>query len=1065
MVGSKWTTLLDALSPLGDRVHDNVIHVLESARARIETLPTGKYFTTMDLSDIVTEHINKKNDLAMGANLSKFGGDMKDVNDDEIALQDLPLYPQGYHHSSIEQALREVQLLRSTDYCMCLMKKDDGDPCHIIGGQKSVLRHMREYHAEDPIYKKACTKFDVKKENDVSLGEVLEVLGTMGIQGSSVGKHPTEDDVLMKANRFYSDFKKSGKTTQFPKVTESTAKALYIYTLETEIYADMNWGLRVKNTECITRFRPLIYHINQGFTQLPNHKLDDSQLYRGLNLNLNEAYKQISFVNWTAFSSTTASHHAVKEFLGGSSDSTAGPKASLFLIKSVKGINIKDFSEFPKEAEVLLPPNTRFKLGDEAGESMKEFIGRQIGVNMSNVFMRELRDATEEDIKAYHQDAKNHEANLWLNAQQTTGDRSQAKIGAQNAVALLPNASVQRPSLLEWYSAQVEIVPKTLFGKLRNDSKVTMGLFLYGRRCKQHSHLMIRTQKGTSQKCSECGNMTKTILSCKESQCQTAMCESCGINAPVQPEMTTGFEEMMKTCKDGSLTVENMDVWSSIPGPFLTPSVVKVLHPTHHRDALLRYGRWKAGANSIASFLPTLGSSPHPKSIQYENQEDVELLRMHMYLEPDTCTRVLLPQDIEVLCKRFIRDTGKAHIDIMRPDVLTKVTTSTRTECILTVLGAMRHPKTLNALTYCDTEPFQGPSSCSVCTGPFRAKQVRFTDSAGKDSLCTHCARSITSINVNNHLINGPLELIPELTPTRIKSLSPSVFTEEFIKGVPSTNDALNVALAQALVMLGVQGVPQATALRRIPQGSLLLVGDELEEPVPSNVTVELMKIVHPTQCARLIACKVRPRCGKGHALLLKDDEAPSQCTKCNDVALRATCSICKVSQCHSCITARTDVEVGSVEALFDAVQGEAVMLTSEAWSVFPLVLRTNPHVVAKIRSDTVSKSVAEALGKPGTEKVINDLLRTTINSSVTFTEGQLVAGVLPEHATNKTLIQKLTRKALGAVFTCLWSQNHKEAAKTFCTLCPLRDGQGGTYPQPRGYTTSVGIRPDVDHL
>ena len=68
-------------------------------------------------------------------------------------------------------------------------------------------------------------------------------------------------------------------------------------------------------------------------------------------------------------------------------------------------ILISCFSEFPKEDEVLLPPNTLLKVCGEVLQGSKELIGRQIGITPSKMFLCEVRDATPEDID-HHKGAR-----------------------------------------------------------------------------------------------------------------------------------------------------------------------------------------------------------------------------------------------------------------------------------------------------------------------------------------------------------------------------------------------------------------------------------------------------------------------------------------------------------------------------------------------------------------------------------------------------------------------------------------------------------------------------------
>jgi hypothetical protein len=81
-------------------------------------------------------------------------------------------------------------------------------------------------------------------------------------------------------------------------------------------------------------------------------------VYRGVKLNLSAEYSKGSIVTWWGFSSCTTSVDVLsnKQFLGQTGTRT------LFNIECQSAKSIKQFSIFPEEEEVLLPPARQFQV-------------------------------------------------------------------------------------------------------------------------------------------------------------------------------------------------------------------------------------------------------------------------------------------------------------------------------------------------------------------------------------------------------------------------------------------------------------------------------------------------------------------------------------------------------------------------------------------------------------------------------------------------------------------------------------------------------------------------------
>lgn len=88
------------------------------------------------------------------------------------------------------------------------------------------------------------------------------------------------------------------------------------------------------------RWRPVAYHVHRALGKLPPYEA--SQVYRGIGCRL-DGYQEGRFVQWPAFSSSTADPNVVRQFTG-----SAG---SLFIIRprrAGRGRMINFLSEFTK---------------------------------------------------------------------------------------------------------------------------------------------------------------------------------------------------------------------------------------------------------------------------------------------------------------------------------------------------------------------------------------------------------------------------------------------------------------------------------------------------------------------------------------------------------------------------------------------------------------------------------------------------------------------------------------------------------------------------------------------
>uniref|UniRef100_A0A7S1NMB6 NAD(P)(+)--arginine ADP-ribosyltransferase n=1 Tax=Eutreptiella gymnastica TaxID=73025 RepID=A0A7S1NMB6_9EUGL len=152
-----------------------------------------------------------------------------------------------------------------------------------------------------------------------------------------------------------------------PRISPDHAQTLHAYTVECNLYKNLNRIMREGNMEqlCSSEYRSymdFIYFLQTALssaTQLAYRP--DQCLYRGIRHGISaDHYKPNSIITWHSFSSTTKSMDVALSFAGGSPDQPAG---TLFVIvdpKTARGISV--WSQYPEEEEWLYTYNTQFKV-------------------------------------------------------------------------------------------------------------------------------------------------------------------------------------------------------------------------------------------------------------------------------------------------------------------------------------------------------------------------------------------------------------------------------------------------------------------------------------------------------------------------------------------------------------------------------------------------------------------------------------------------------------------------------------------------------------------------------
>lgn len=152
--------------------------------------------------------------------------------------------------------------------------------------------------------------------------------------------------------------------SKFKQLSLEMKAAIAFYTAagiptETSPYFIMNAALREKDRSKMKPWRWFIWLLLNALHALPRERV--RTVWRGAKIPLSvfgSQYKKGKSILWAGFSSASKSLEEMNTFVG-----KVGPR-TLFSIELGPGLgwNIQAFSFFPKEAEVLLPPNVEFKV-------------------------------------------------------------------------------------------------------------------------------------------------------------------------------------------------------------------------------------------------------------------------------------------------------------------------------------------------------------------------------------------------------------------------------------------------------------------------------------------------------------------------------------------------------------------------------------------------------------------------------------------------------------------------------------------------------------------------------
>ena len=159
------------------------------------------------------------------------------------------------------------------------------------------------------------------------------------------------------------------------RLSDEEAFTIFTYTVDEGgkrmPYRVVNKALAERSSGSVAVY-PYILHLLHAIRNLPQYKKDEL-LYRGIDgkfLN-KDNYKKGNILTWPAFTSVTYNREKAYEFV---MENWIEHKVVFEIQGDVTGYEISDYSMFPDECEVLLEPETKFKIKEITNDPMNSNI-------------------------------------------------------------------------------------------------------------------------------------------------------------------------------------------------------------------------------------------------------------------------------------------------------------------------------------------------------------------------------------------------------------------------------------------------------------------------------------------------------------------------------------------------------------------------------------------------------------------------------------------------------------------------------------------------------------------
>ena len=133
-------------------------------------------------------------------------------------------------------------------------------------------------------------------------------------------------------------------------LTQDESAAIYLYTMSTPFFSNLNTALRAENREAL---KPWFAFLKLFMTALKNLPSTWQTVWRGVNYDDTLAFVDDDVRIWWSVNSCSTNPDSVEPFLG--------ENGTLFAIDSMYGKDISEFSAMPNEQEIVLMPGTRVR--------------------------------------------------------------------------------------------------------------------------------------------------------------------------------------------------------------------------------------------------------------------------------------------------------------------------------------------------------------------------------------------------------------------------------------------------------------------------------------------------------------------------------------------------------------------------------------------------------------------------------------------------------------------------------------------------------------------------------
>lgn len=133
-------------------------------------------------------------------------------------------------------------------------------------------------------------------------------------------------------------------------LTRDESAAIYLYTMGTTFFAELNKALRAENRNTLKPWFPFLKLLIKGLNKLPSI---EQTIWRGVSGNVGLEFSDGDDHIWWSINSCSLALSVVEMHLG--------TNGTLFAIDVIDGKDISAFSTFPEEQEIVLLPGTRVR--------------------------------------------------------------------------------------------------------------------------------------------------------------------------------------------------------------------------------------------------------------------------------------------------------------------------------------------------------------------------------------------------------------------------------------------------------------------------------------------------------------------------------------------------------------------------------------------------------------------------------------------------------------------------------------------------------------------------------